>query len=154
MYRRPPHRQVMDLVGLSRQQRLITRGPRNSLLALVRSSVWQPICIWSREIPEDCDPGHVWPEGESSQTGGQEGSLVQEPQVSPSIPLFVSPVFKTDEIVPSLKVVWNRLCKSTCKESKSYTKGLAKTQTGGAPGVTQMLIPGRATPRQSPLVSL
>lgn len=30
---------------------IITRGPRNSLLALVRSSVWQPICTWSRETP-------------------------------------------------------------------------------------------------------
>ena len=34
------------------------------------------------------------------RTGGQEGSWVQEPQLSPSIPPFVSPVFETHEIVP------------------------------------------------------
>ena len=87
-------------------------------------------------------------------TGGQDGSWVQEYQLSPGIPPLVSPVLKTHESVPPLKVVWNRLCKSTLTGSNSSTKGPAETQAGGAPGVTQTLIPGRATPTQSPWVSL
>ena len=80
MYRRPPQRQVMDLVDLSRQQRLITRGPRNSLLALVRSSVWQPICIWSREIPEECDPGaRVGGRGKCPGQGDRKGHGSRNP---------------------------------------------------------------------------
>lgn len=66
---------MIDFVGLSRQQRLITSGPRNSLLALVRSSVWQPICTWSREIRPRVTLGHVWVEGVRTQEVGTGRAL-------------------------------------------------------------------------------
>ena len=103
----------MDFVGLSRQHRLITSGPRNSLLALVRSSVWQPICTWSGEVPPW---SHL---GVCTMRWGEEGRWACDP----SLPPVCEPCELNLWNYTIPQVAWTEWCVNTARGTKQLHEG-------------------------------